>query len=102
MACVIALNEADCTEVCLASLASHEDVVVVDSGLTDGARVLALRRVAPGSPWQPLSGSGPQAGGTWRIALTISRPICAGLLGIMSQPNSRLSAYKIVGHAHSL
>ena len=41
-ACVITLNEADRIEACLASLAFCDEVVVVDSGSTDGTRERAM------------------------------------------------------------
>ncbi len=40
-ACVITLNEADRIEACLKSLAFCDDIVVVDSGSTDGTAELA-------------------------------------------------------------
>lgn len=45
-ACVITLNEADRIEACLASLAFCDEVVVVDSGSTDGTGALAAARGA--------------------------------------------------------
>jgi glycosyltransferase involved in cell wall biosynthesis len=40
-ACIITLNEADRIEACLASLAFCDEIVVVDSGSSDGTRELA-------------------------------------------------------------
>lgn len=45
-ACVITRNEADRIEACLESLAFCDDIVVVDSGSTDGTRELAAARRA--------------------------------------------------------
>lgn len=45
-ACIITLNEADRIEACLASLAFCDEVVVVDSGSTDGTRERAAARGA--------------------------------------------------------
>ena len=42
-ACVITYNEADRVADCLASLAFCDEIVVVDSGSTDGTREIALR-----------------------------------------------------------
>ena len=45
-ACVITLNEADRIEACLASLAFCDEIVVVDSGSSDGTGELAAARGA--------------------------------------------------------
>ncbi len=45
-ACIITLNEADRIEACLDSLAFCDDIVVVDSGSTDGTRERAAARGA--------------------------------------------------------
>jgi glycosyltransferase involved in cell wall biosynthesis len=45
-ACIIALNEVDRLDACLASLAFCSEIVVVDSGSTDGTRELAVARGA--------------------------------------------------------
>lgn len=42
-ACIITFNEADRIEACLASLAFCDDIVVVDSGSTDGTAALAAQ-----------------------------------------------------------
>lgn len=45
-ACIITLNEVDRLDACLASLAFCDEIVVVDSGSTDGTRELAAARGA--------------------------------------------------------
>ncbi|HET7931797.1 MAG TPA: glycosyltransferase family 2 protein [Rhodanobacteraceae bacterium] len=45
-ACIITLNEADRLDACLASLAFCDELLVVDSGSTDGTRELAAARGA--------------------------------------------------------
>jgi glycosyltransferase involved in cell wall biosynthesis len=45
-ACIITLDEADRIEACLASLAFCDEIVVVDSGSSDGTADLAAARGA--------------------------------------------------------
>lgn len=45
-ACIITLNEVDRLDACIASLAFCDEIVVVDSGSTDGTRELAAARGA--------------------------------------------------------
>ncbi|MEM7307786.1 MAG: glycosyltransferase family 2 protein [Planctomycetota bacterium] len=84
-ACIIALNEADRLGDCLASVAFCDEVVVVDSGSTDGTQELA-RQAGARVLERPFDGFGPQknfavaqASHDWVLCLDADERISDGL-----------------------